>query len=274
MKNAVKSYSYEKVAPLDSGLYYTLRKLTLKQRDAVVAIHAFYREMETVLFECHELELALIKLNWWRGEVAKLTEGQPDHPVMILLKSNADDLLKIQTRLLKIIDGFEQNSIAKDFATFEDVVVQWMRTAGEREWLLHEILNEKETISAELLYQLMLIIEIVNFVQYLRLYIRHDVMYFSNDELQKCNVTHNMLAESITTDAIKKLLQHQVEKVERAYAEMQKFTRQQRKLFSHLVIRCEMAYQTLREIEKSDFCVLENLIKLTPVRYWWIVFRL
>lgn len=272
MKNLVKSYCYEKVAQPDSALYYSLRRLKPAERDSVVAIHAFYREIETILLECQDHELALVKLNWWRNEVAKLT-GQPDHPVMLLLQKSVADapLEKIQNRLFKIIDGFEQNTISPHFEIVEDVIIHWMRTAGERELLLNELLHE-ETISLEIIYQLMLLIEIVNYIQYLRLYTRHQVIYFSNDELEKCNVTQNMLADYITTDAIKKLLQLQVEKVERTYAEMKKLSREHRKILSHLVTRCEIAYQTLKEIQKSDFCVLENLIKLTPVRYWWIAF--
>lgn len=273
MNNLYKSYCYEKVAQPDTALYYSLRKLKSNLRDAVVAIHTFYREIETILLECQDHELALVKLNWWRQEIAKLT-AQPNHPVMLLLQKNLTDssLEKIQNRLLKIIDGFEQNSISSHFETFEDVVIHWMRTAGERELVLNELLHE-ETISSEIIYQLMLLLELVNYVQYLRLYIRHQVIYFSRDELQKFYVTESMLSEYVTTDAIKKLLQQQVEKIERAYAEMKKLTREQRKLLSHLITRCEMAYQTLKEIQKSDFCVLENLIKLTPVRYWWIAFR-
>lgn len=268
-----KVYCYEKVAPPDSALYYSLRNLNSEQRDQVVAIHAFYREMEDILMECQDHELAMIKFNWWRNEVAKLMTGSPDHPVMILLQQNLIDKENVQNILLNIIDGFEQSSISANFATFEDVVVHWMRTAGERELLLKELLLNDEMISEEMIYQLMLILEIVNYLQHLRLYTRHDLVYFSMDELQQFNVTANMLHEYVTTEQIKNLLQHQVEKVNRAYAEMKKLSAKQRKELSHWIIRCEIAYTILQEIQKSDFRVLENLIILTPLRYWWIAFR-
>ncbi len=273
MKNLVESYSYGKVAQPDSALYYSLRKLKACQRDSVVAVHAFYREIETILLECQDHDLALVKLNWWRQEVTQLTEGRPDHPVMVLLQKNVIPTEKIQNRLFNIIDGFEQNSLSSHFETFDEVVVHWMRTAGERELLLQALVQKEETMSPDIIYQLMLLIEIVNYVQHLRLYVRHAMFYFSQDELQKCNVTPSMLTEYITTDAIKKLLQHQTEKIERVYAEIKKLSLPERKMLSQLVVRCEIAYQTFREIQKSQFCVLENLIKLTPLRYWWIVFR-
>jgi phytoene synthase len=273
MKNSYEKYCYEKVASLNSALYYSLRKLSLKQRNQVVAIHAFYREIEDIILECENHELALIKFNWWRGEVAKLTEKKSDHPVLILLQDNSNDLEKIQDRLFNIIDGFEQNAISSTFKTFEEVVVHWMRTAGERELVLNEIIVREEIISEEILYQLMLVIEIVYYVQHLRFYLRHDLIYFSLDELQQFIVTQAMLKEYVTTPQIKKLLEFQVEKVDRAYARIKELSSKQRKALSHFIIRCEIARATLREIQRSDFRVLENLIVLTPLRYAWIAFR-
>ncbi len=277
MKNTAKTYCYEKVASPDAALYYSLRKLIDLQRDQIVAIHAFYREMEDIIFECQDHELAITKLNWWRGEVAKLGLNKSDHPVMILLQQDLvnveKNIEKIQARLLKIIDGFEQASFKAPFETFEEVVVHWMRTAGERELLLNEILGHQEIISDEMIYQLMLVVEIVNYIQHLRLYIRHDVIYFSTDELQKFAVTQAMLSEFVTTEQIKNLLAHQTEKVERGYLVLNDLSKKQRAALSHLVIRCKMARAVLQEIQGSEFRVLENLIKLTPLRYGWIALR-
>jgi len=275
MKNAAKEYCYEKVAPRDSALYYSLRSLKSHQRDSVVAVHAFYREIETIIFECQDHHLALIKFNWWRGEIVKLTVDKSDHPALVLLQKNVEmsRLEKIQESLLKIIDGFEQLAVTSHFDTFEEVVVHWMRTAGERELLLNILLHEKEIISVEMMYQLTMLIEMVHYIQHLRWYIRHDVICFPNDEMQQFNVTQALLGDYVTTNSIKKLLQHQSEKVERAYSSMKELSSKQRNQLSHLMIRCEIAHTVFDEIQKSDFCVLENLIVLTPLRYWWIAFR-
>lgn len=275
MKNAAKEYCYAKVAPRDSALYYSLRSLKSPQRDAVVAVHAFYREIENIIFECQDHDLALIKFNWWRGEILKLTIDKSDHPALILLQQNVEktQLEEIQENLLKIIDGFEQLAVTSQFDTFEEVVVHWMRTAGERELLLNTLLHTQEIISVEMMYQLTMLIELVHYAQHLRAYIRHDVICFPRDEMQKFDVTQAMLSEYVTIASIKKLLQHQAEKIERVYSGMKELSSTQRHQLSHLIIRCEIAHTVFDEIQKSDFRVLENLIVLTPLRYWWIAFR-
>ncbi len=50
-------------------------------------------------------------------------------------------------------------------------------------------------------------------------------MYFSVDELQQFGVNQTMLHEYVTTQPIKKLLQHQAVKIERAYAVTKKFSK-------------------------------------------------
>jgi phytoene synthase len=274
-----KIYCYDKAAKPDTALYYSLRNLTSAERDLAVALHAFYQEIENVIFECKDQELAMKKFNWWRSEVAKLSLGKPDHPVMLVLQASVPQLEKIQEKLLTIIAAIEQNLFPASFEKFEDVVIHFMRTAGQRELLIHELLgnnkkNNDKAVSEETIYQLMLVVELVNYVQHLHDYAKRDIIYFPLDELTQFQVSNAMLHELKTTVEIKNLLQFQAEKVERAYAKaMSDLTRAQRAELSHLLIRCEIARKTLREIQASDFMVLENLISLTPLRYWWIAWR-
>ena len=262
-----------KIASATSALYYSLRGLPIDKRDCVVAVHAFYAEIEEIIFECQDHELALVKFNWWRCEVAKLTEGKPDHPVLLfLLERWGEGVAFLQEKLLAIIDGVEQGSIPAPFATFEDIVVHYMRTAGERELLLQALLQAP--LTSEKLFQAMLVIELVNYLQHLHRYVRRNLIYFATDEMNQFGVHAAMFAEFKTTNEIKKLLQHQAEKVERAYTEVLPcLSADQGDQLSHWLIRCEIARKTLAEIQKSDFAVLENFITLTPLRFWWVAWR-
>lgn len=274
MLTDAKTYCYNKVAQPSEALYYSLRKLSPNQRDLVVAIHTFYQEIEEVVFECNDHELGLKKLNWWRGEVLSLGKEEAHHPVMIMLKNAAVKPELIQEKLLTIIDAFEPNLMPAPFDSFEDVVVHFMRTAGQREELIYALLKKDETISTEIIYQLMLVVELVNYIQHLRAYVRRDIIYFPIDELMQFHVSNEMLREFKTTMEIKNLLQHQSEKINRAYFEgVKKLSRGDRSVLSHLLIRCEIAIAVWQEIKAIDYTVLENLIKLTPLRYGWLALR-
>jgi phytoene synthase len=260
------AYCYEKVAKPDTALYYSLRRLALPQRNLVVAVHAFYQEIEDVVFTSNDPELAMKKFNWWRSEVVA---ENPSHPVMCVLRQ-----YNSQEKLLTIIAAIEQNLFPAPFAKFEDVVIHFIRTAGQRELLIHQLMDIDKSISAETVYQLMLVIELANYIQHLHAYAKRDIIYFPIDEMAQFHVSNTMLHDLKTTSEIKNLLQYQVDKIERAYNKAtSELTKVQRKALSHLLIRCEIARKTLQEIQASDFLVLENLISLTPLRYWWIAWR-
>ncbi len=269
--STAKKYCYEKAAKPDAPLYYSLKKLTPLKRDRVVAVHAFYQEIEDVVLHADDSELALTKLNWWKAQVS---HGQIDHPVLSMLHSVVPPAQNIQEKLLLMIEGVEDNLFARKFMTFEEIVIHFMRTFGARELLIHELSENDVEIDPEIIYQFMLVIELVNHMQYLRAYVRRNIIYFPQNECMQFGVTHGMLRGFKITPPIKNLLQYQAEKIEKAYVHAtNNLSRAQRKALSYLLIRAEIARTLLREIRASDFNVLENLIMLTPLRYSWIAWR-
>ncbi len=250
------------MTPADSTLYFSLKKLAPVQRGAVAAICAFYKEIEDVLFECSDFSVAHAKFNWWRAEIVKQT---PDHPVAKELQKIIPQFSLAPEKFIELIDGVEQGLSFATFANFEDVVIHFMRTAGVRELLIYDVVQKNKSVSVETIYQFMLVIELVKYIQYLRRYVRRGLIYFSEDELKKFHVTPALLAEYKTTTEIINLLKFQAEKVERAYA---KISAAQTEL-AFFIVRAKMASATLKEIQASHFCVLENFIDLTPLRKWW-----
>lgn len=261
-----QDYCYLYAAPPTSANYYSLRRIHSTHREDVVAIHAFYREIENILLECTDQELALLKLNWWRSEVEKAALNQADHPVLRVLQQSS---LRIE-RLFKIIDGFAENLQPVMFATFADAVVFWMKTAGERELYIADILGI-DSVAPEIFYQAMLVLEGVSYLQHLRRYVQHHRVYFPLDELTQFQVPPTMLHNMQTTPEIKQLLQHQVKKISVSYQQLNhSLNPSTRRTFAYWSARCKIASVILQEIQASDFLVLENFIQLTPLRYWWL----
>ena len=103
---------------------------------------------------------------------------------------------------------------------------------------------------------------------------RRNLIYFAQDELDQFNVPLESFADFKTTPAIQKLLQHQAEKIFRAYEQATaELSAVQREELAYLLVRCEIAKKTLEVIQESDYQVLENFITLTPLRLWWIAWR-
>src|SRR5687767_8396096 len=79
-------YCKDKAASSGSSFYYSFLFLPPDRRRAITALYAFCREVDDVVDECSDAQLAATKLDWWRSEIANLRAGNPQHPVMQALQ--------------------------------------------------------------------------------------------------------------------------------------------------------------------------------------------
>src|SRR5919109_1426355 len=74
-------YCQKKAAASGSSFYYSFLFLPAERRRAITALYAFCREVDDVVDEGMDPQVAAAKLAWWRAEVANLFAGRPQHPV-------------------------------------------------------------------------------------------------------------------------------------------------------------------------------------------------
>ena len=73
-------YCQQKAAASGSSFYYSFLFLPAERRRAITALYAFCREVDDVVDEASEMQIAAAKLAWWRAEIANLFAGNPQHP--------------------------------------------------------------------------------------------------------------------------------------------------------------------------------------------------
>ena len=74
-------YCQQRAAASGSSFYYSFLFLPPKRRRAITALYAYCREVDDVVDECEDAQIAATKLAWWRLELERLYTGQPEHPV-------------------------------------------------------------------------------------------------------------------------------------------------------------------------------------------------
>src|SRR3982751_1317318 len=102
-------YCQQKAAGSGSSFYYSFLFLARERRRAITALYAFCREVDDVVDEGMDLELARAKLGWWRNEVANLFSGKAQHPVTRALEPLREKFSLSAARLNEIIDGMEMD---------------------------------------------------------------------------------------------------------------------------------------------------------------------
>src|SRR3989337_942597 len=78
-----EQYCQDKSAKSGSSFYYSFLFLPPDKRRAITALYAFCREVDDVVDECSDANVARTTLNWWRAQVAEIYAGRPQHPVAL-----------------------------------------------------------------------------------------------------------------------------------------------------------------------------------------------
>src|SRR5574340_1712298 len=73
-------YCQHRATASGSSFYYSFVFLPPDTRRAITAFYALCRELDDVVDECHERQVAMAKLDWWREEIARFAAGAPEHP--------------------------------------------------------------------------------------------------------------------------------------------------------------------------------------------------
>ena len=99
------AYCQEKAATSGSSFYYSFMFLPPERRQAITALYAFCREVDDVVDECQDMQIAHTKLDWWRNQVDQVFTGTPQHPVALALKDISTRFNLPREQLLENIDG-------------------------------------------------------------------------------------------------------------------------------------------------------------------------
>jgi len=98
-------YCQDKAAHSGSSFYYSFIFLPQKQRRAITALYAYCREVDDVVDNISDPQVAAAKLQWWRTEIDALYRGQAQHPVTRALATVLDDFDLPEEQLEEILDG-------------------------------------------------------------------------------------------------------------------------------------------------------------------------
>ena len=104
-----EEYCQQKAAASGSSFYYSFMFLPPERRQAIVALYAFCREVDDVVDECQDPQIAHTTLDWWRHQVGLIYEGTPQHPVGQALKDVIQRFNLPRELLLEVIDGMQMD---------------------------------------------------------------------------------------------------------------------------------------------------------------------
>ena len=114
-------YCWEKTKKSKSNFYYSFLTLPKTKRRAIIALYSFCREVDDIVDNSKNPELAHLKLNWWQQEIQSLFDGKPNHPVSLALAPHIESKRLQEEHFQKIIDGMRMDLTIFRYKNFKEL---------------------------------------------------------------------------------------------------------------------------------------------------------
>jgi len=267
-------YCQDKAAASGSSFYYSFKFLPPDRRRAITALYAFCREVDDVVDECSDENVARTTLNWWRTEVAAIYGGKPQHPVAQALVPLVKQFNLAQEHLLEIIDGMEMDLTQHTYADFNALQLYCYRVASVVGLLAAEIFGYTDRQTLKYAHDLGIAFQLTNIIRDVGEDARRGRIYLPLDELEQFGVHTGDILDAKESAGFHQLMQFQVERAQRFYQQaFEQLPAADRKAQRTGLIMAAIYRATLEEVVASGCHVLKERVSLTPSRKLWLAYK-
>jgi phytoene synthase len=269
-------YCQNKAAKSGSSFYYSFMFLPEKQRLAITALYAFCREVDDVVDECHDADVARAKLNWWRQEIHDTfnKEGKPNHPVCLQLVNIIEQFDLPQKHFLEIIDGMEMDLQQTRYVTFSDLELYCYRVACVVGLMAAEIFGYQDKKTLEYANKLGMAFQLTNILRDVREDASLGRIYIPAEELEKFGVTENDILNHHCNDSVRRLMDFQANRAKGYYDKAFSLLPEEDRYTQRTgLIMATIYMATLKTIETDSCQVMEKRVSLSPIRKLWLSWK-
>jgi squalene synthase HpnD len=267
-------YCQDKAAASGSSFYYSFRALKPEVRAGITAFYALCRELDDVVDECGDPQVARIKLAWWRTEIGRLYEGHPEHPVTQALLPATRSRNIPREWLEEIVDGMEMDLDQQRYEDYRSLLLYCHRAAGVVGQVAAEIFGYRNRQTLKYAHELGLAFQLTNIIRDVGEDARHGRIYLPLDELDQFGVKPADILNRRHSERFEQLMQFQYQRAAEAYERALAWLPGEDRKAQRAGLAMAAIYRALlEEIRRDGFQVLDGKISLTPLRKLWLAWK-
>lgn len=267
-------YCQKKAAQSGSSFYYSFLFLPPQRRSAITALYAFCREVDDVVDETSDAQVALTTLDWWRKEVAQMLDGSPSHPVTRALHPHLQTFGLRGEHLLAVIDGMQMDLTQTRYLDFVALERYCWHVASVVGIMSAAIFGYRDVRTLQYAEKLGLAFQLTNIIRDVGEDARRGRIYLPISDLQQFGVTAAELLGARHSERFEALMRFQLERAQRCYDEaFALLPAEDRRSQRAGLIMAAIYRALLDEIRRDGFHVLQHRISLTPLRKLWLAWK-
>jgi len=267
-------YCQQRTARSGTSFYYSFLFLPPERRRAITALYAFCREVDDVVDEVSDPDLARMKLAWWRREIGAAFTGIPQHPVALALQPVVAAYRLPEEHFQSVIDGMAMDLDRNRYLDFAELERYCHCVAGVVGLLSAEIFGYANPGTRQYARDLGIAFQLTNIVRDVGEDARRGRIYLPQDELARHGVTAASLLRHEGSPELTALMTEQVARARRWHARaMGALPAEDRRAQRPGLVMAAIYRTLLDEIERDGYRVLDHRIALTPLRKLWIAWK-
>jgi phytoene synthase len=269
-----EQYVQQKAAASGSSFYYAFLFLPRERRAAITAFYAFCREVDDVVDEISDAQVAQTKLAWWRREVHSAFAGQPSHPVMLALMPLAPVYGITAAHLEAVIEGCQMDLTQSRYLDLPDLSRYCHLVAGIVGEVAARIFGQSQEATTAYAHKMGLAFQLTNIIRDVGEDALRGRIYLPISELQQFDVKAHELIKRQYSDRFTALMQFQTERALALYDEALALLPTEDRRAQKPGLMMASIYRTLlREIQADGYQVLHQRVSLTPLRKFWLAWK-
>lgn len=268
-------YVQDKAASSGSSFYYAFLFLPKERRAAITAFYAFCREVDDVVDEVTDPGVAATKLAWWKTEVHRAFTSQSAHPVMQALMPHAKTYGIEARHLQAVIEGCQMDLDQTRYLDLAGLQRYCHLVAGVVGEVAARIFGQTEERTTEYAHTLGQALQLTNIIRDVGEDAMRGRIYLPISELQQFDVKAHEINKREYSERFTALMRFQAERAHSLYDKALGLLPDADRHAQKPGLMMASIYRTLlREIESENFQVLHQRISLTPLRKFWLVWKM
>ncbi len=269
-----QQYVQDKAAASGSSFYYAFLFLPQHRRAAITAFYAFCREVDDVVDDIVDAGVAQTKLAWWRNEVTQAFAGQPSHPVMQALLPLASDFQIQAHHLHAVIEGCQMDLAQTRYLDYPNLQRYCHLVAGVVGEVAARIFGQTDPATTAYAHAMGQAFQLTNIIRDVGEDAQRGRIYLPINELQRFDVKAHELLQRTPSDRFTALMRFQAQRAHTLYDEALTLLPAADRRSQKPGLMMASIYRTLlREIEHDGFQVLHQRVSLTPLRKFWLAWK-
>ncbi len=264
-------YCKDKASKSGSSFYHSFRFLPPQQRQAIIALYAFCREVDDAVDDIPDTNLARATLEQWREHIHLTFHGTPTHPVGIALQEALQHFNLLEEYFIEIIDGMEMDLEQQRFPQFKHLALYCHRVASVVGLLSVEIFGYQDRKTLKYAENLGMALQLTNIIRDVKEDAERGRIYLPQEDLRQFNVTESSILKLQSSPELVALLEFQAQRAETYYQQaMQALPLADRYNQKTGLIMAKIYHETLNELRQTKFDVMNKRVSLSPFRKLWL----